>query len=122
MNTQSKQNKWTIVVGVWEMLAPLILGYSARAGGLWNGLICGALLIVFGIWALNASKEQTRKSLNQWAIVLGIWLILAPFIVGYASIAGAVWNEIIVGIVAIVLGWTGVHAANQQLARSPKSV
>ena len=35
--------------------------------------------------------------------VVGVWLILAPFILGYTAIVAALWNDIIVGVVVIVL-------------------
>jgi general stress protein CsbA len=31
-------------------------------------------------------------------IILGIWLIIAPFILGYAQNTTAMWNDIILGI------------------------
>ncbi len=43
---------------------------------------------------------------NWLNAVLGIWLILSPFILGYADLSSAAWNGIIVGIVlAVVAGW-----------------
>jgi hypothetical protein len=32
-----------------------------------------------------------------------VWLILAPFTLGYSAIVAALWNDIIVGVVVIVL-------------------
>ncbi|MEW5718865.1 MAG: SPW repeat protein [Chloroflexota bacterium] len=46
----------------------------------------------------------------QWLLwlvtLLGLWLIIAPFTLGYSATASAMWNEIIVGIVvAACAGW-----------------
>jgi hypothetical protein len=40
----------------------------------------------------------------SWAnFVLGLWLIIAPFALGYSSVPAATWNSVIVGIVVAVL-------------------
>lgn len=112
-NPQAGRNKGTIVLGVWEMLAPVIFGYSSRIDALWNGLLCGALLILLGIGALRTARDETRRILNGWMIAAGVWLVLAPFILGYGGATAAVWNDVIVGIIGVVLGWTGLRTARQ---------
>jgi hypothetical protein len=37
-------------------------------------------------------------------VVLGIWLILSPFILGYNS-SSAIWNSIIVGFLVMVFAY-----------------
>lgn len=42
-------------------------------------------------------------------VILGIWLIISPFVVGYGAIRGALWNNVIVGIVVAVLSaWAAI--------------
>ena len=36
-------------------------------------------------------------------ILFGIWLILAPFILGYASLQVAMWNDILLGVLVLAL-------------------
>lgn len=35
-------------------------------------------------------------------IILGVWLIIAPFIISY-SFSNAFWNDILVGIILIII-------------------
>ncbi|MCL6560244.1 MAG: SPW repeat protein [Firmicutes bacterium] len=35
-------------------------------------------------------------------IILGIWLIIAPFALGYQNITNAMWNDIILGVLVAV--------------------
>lgn len=43
-----------------------------------------------------------------WIFVLaGIWLIIAPFILGYSTLPQALWNDIILGIIVAVVGIFG---------------
>lgn len=53
--------------------------------------------------------EQDRTTTVRWlgwiSAIVGAWLIIAPFALGLTS-TSAFWNEIVVGLVAIVLGVT----------------
>lgn len=109
-----KTLSWLVVVlGAWEFLASFILGYSAKAGALWDAIILGIALVILAGWAALSNQVTTAKSLSWINTILGIWLILAPFIVRYTNLAGALWNDIIVGIVVAVLS---VWAANTKTA------
>ena len=46
----------------------------------------------------------------SWILVLlGIWLIISPFVVGYGEAKGALWNNIIIGIIVAVLSaWAAI--------------
>ncbi len=35
--------------------------------------------------------------------VLGLWLIISPFVLGYTNIAAGMWNSIIVGVVMFIV-------------------
>ena len=109
-----KTLSWLVVVlGAWEFLASFILGYSAKAGALWDAIILGIALVVLAGWAALSNQATTAKSLSWINTILGVWLVIAPFIVGYSKLAGALWNDIIVGILVAVLS---VWAANAKTA------
>jgi len=49
----------------------------------------------------------------QWVgwilAILGIWLICAPFALGYSGTSGALWNDIIVGLLTGCFGtWAAI--------------
>ena len=56
---------------------------------------------------------------RQPAKALGAWLVIAPFALGYTALVAAFWNDIIAGIVVVVLaGWAALamvhyHPATQ---------
>lgn len=46
-------------------------------------------------------------------VILGVWLIVAPWVVGFSNVMGATWTSVITGIVvAIIALWAalGEHA------------
>lgn len=104
MKTAKSINWWIAIFGAWEFLAPFILGYSAVKSALWDALIIGLALIVLGVWAAVSKDGGTIKSLSWINAVLGVWLIIAPFLLSYSGTSAALWNDIIVGIVELVLG------------------
>jgi len=110
----AKTLSWVVVVlGVWEFIAAFVLGYLASTAALWDAIILGIALVVLAGWAALSNQTATIKSLSWVNTVLGVWLIIAPFILGYSKLTGALWNDIIVGIVVAVLS---VWAANIKTA------
>ncbi|MGA8246906.1 MAG: SPW repeat protein [Nocardioides sp.] len=43
-------------------------------------------------------------------LVLGLWLILAPFALGYSGVGGALWDDMVVGVAVAVLAGFRVTA------------
>ena len=113
MKTIKTLNWLVVVLGVWEVLSPFILGTSHFAGALWDALILGIALVILAGWAALSQQATTAKLLSWINVVLGVWLIVAPFIVRYSGHATALWNDIIVGIIVAVLS---VWAANTKTA------
>jgi len=109
MGTQKALSWLVAIVGVWELVAAFVLGYSTTSAALWNAVIFGIALIILGIWAAVSSREETDKTLDWINLAVGIWLILAPFLLGYTAVATAVLNDVIVGLVVVVLAGWGVY-------------
>jgi len=40
-----------------------------------------------------------------FGIILGIWLIIAPFLLGYQHITSAMWNDIILGVLVALTSY-----------------
>jgi len=106
----AKTLSWIVVLfGLWEAVAPFSLGYSATTAALWDAVIIGVALIVLAGWAALVNQEGTIKTLNWTNAVLGLWLIIAPFILAYSGATTALWNDIIVGVVVAALaGWAAL--------------
>ena len=96
-----------IVLGVWMIIASFVLGYSGTTIALWNDIIVGVIILLLA-WSRVANPD--RMTAESWInAVLGLWLIAAPFILGYSAATAALWNSIIVGVVVAVLGaWSAI--------------
>jgi hypothetical protein len=118
--------RWTsgvnVVAGLWLIIAPFVLGYDQIQAALWNDVLVG--IVVAGLAVARLARPLMSPSLSWINAVLGLWLILAPFVLGYGgavevealATAGpvggaqaAMWNDIIVGVIVLVLGaWSAL--------------
>ena len=97
-----------VLAGIWEVLAPFILGYAAYATPTTNAIIVGLIVTVLAaVRFLGAYRAAWMSWVNA---ILGVWLIVAPFILGYAGTPRT--NDIIVGIIIAVLGtWSALASS-----------
>ncbi|WP_435100123.1 SPW repeat protein [Arhodomonas sp. AD133] len=85
-----------LLFGLWMIVSPFVLGSTAIGGAVvWNPVIIGIAVAVFAA-AVLARPYMWEEWVN---LVLGVWLILAPFVLGFAGMAmAATWNHIIFGV------------------------
>jgi len=99
MESKQRWQDWTVLtLGVWLFFAPFLMTYGSITGvAAWDSYVIGAAAALFATSALwRASPSQAEEWVN---LVLGLWLIAAPFALGfYASAAAAAWNQVVVGV------------------------
>jgi hypothetical protein len=80
-------------------ISPWLFGFSETQTASWNAWICGLAIVVLAIAAVSALYEW-----EEWAnVALGLWTAVAPWILGFAGIAAAMWTHVIVGLAVAVL-------------------
>lgn len=80
-------------VGIWLMAAPAVLGTQQSVSGD-NDRIVGPVAATFAIVAV----WEVTRGLRWVNLPLGLWLVLAPWILGI-EVAAAAWNDVVCGIV-----------------------
>lgn len=86
------------VLGVWLIFSPSIFGTQGRAAD--SDHLVGALIITFAVIAL-AEVTRAVRFLN---VLLGAWVIAAPWLLS-GVLAGARWNDVIVGALVILVSF-----------------
>ncbi|MET8566312.1 SPW repeat protein [Streptomyces flaveolus] len=91
------------LLGLYCAASPWILHYTANQPALMtHNLIMG---IAIGLLALGFTRAPERMYGLSWAMcALGIWMIIAPWIVGTGPDVGVIVNNIVIGALALVLG------------------
>jgi hypothetical protein len=91
------------LLGLYCAASPWIVHYTTSQPPLvTHNLIMG---IAIGLLALGFTRAPERMYGLSWAMcALGVWMIVSPWIVGESPDAGVVWNNIIIGALAVILG------------------
>ena len=98
-----KDRRWQdvtmMILGFWLVLSPFVLQYAALTGiASLNSYVFG--LAVVGFAALALYRPQTWE---EWVnLVLGIWLILAPLVLGFRDETVSTANHFIVGLLIVI--------------------
>ncbi len=95
-----------IFLGFWQVFSPLILGYTDNAVAVWNGLIVGAIILVLA-W-IRMLRPLSWANLTWVNLLLGAWLALSPFALGFAYVGAAKWNDITVGLSVLFFAGVGL--------------
>lgn len=102
---------FNIVLGIWMLLSPFFLLFSDNSHVTWNNFLAGLLVMLLAIGRLFDPRGRRGWS---WAnCVLAVWLILSPFVLGFTDVAKAMWNNIIVGILVLIVAWSSAGAGRR---------
>lgn len=88
------------IPGAWLVIAPFVLGYTSLQG-IWNDDLVGLVLMIAAL--VRFHRAFRGDGLSYLRIVLGLWLILASFVLHDVT-PQAHWNDVIVGIIVVALG------------------
>ena len=102
---QTSPRAWTrwsdwveVVVGVVALLSPL-LWLSTSTSTMWTMVILGALIAIDGLVSLAAPRQMASESIQA---VLGVLLVIAPWVMGFASDSSASLTCWIAGALTIL--------------------
>lgn len=108
-NDTSSSSWLNVIAGIWLIIAPFVLSYTSATART-NDIILG---IIVGILALIRALVPGRNIfwLSWVNLILGIWLIIAPFVLNYSGVT-ARYNDVILGIIVGVISLWSVYAHN----------
>jgi SPW repeat len=88
-----------VVLGLCLVFAPWALGFTSEMAATRNAWIVGAAIALIAVGALFAFRER-----EEWVnLALGVWAILAPWLLGFATVAAALYAHVIIGLIVGVL-------------------
>ena len=90
------------LIGGWIVISAFV--YSPPAANFWNDIIVGAAIGI--IAGYNAIKADDVEGINTGAAslvaLLGLWMVIAPFIFEVFS-DGALWSDVVSGLLVAAL-------------------
>lgn len=106
------QDAINTLLGLWLVVSPWLFGYAGETAAAWNAWIPGVIIAVAAIAAFTSFQEW-----EEWVNgLLGLWLVISPWLVGYTAVTAAMWNHVIVGIVTAVLAFWEVYQERHRTA------
>ncbi|WP_181320022.1 SPW repeat domain-containing protein [Saccharothrix carnea] len=103
--------------GVWLVLAPSVLEYP-DGGAVINDGVVGAVVAIVAI--TGAAVPRAASWSSGTTALLGVWEVASPFVLGHGSGSSVVANQVVVGLVVVVLSLAGVAVSvERSCSRSP---
>ena len=93
------QDPVNALLGAWLVLSPWAMGFASHQPAMVNFVVVGVLLLAAAIGA-----SLVPKAWEEWAgVVLGVWLIASPWVLGFAGLALPMQNALFCGLLVTVL-------------------
>lgn len=124
-----ESGKWisaiVALLGLWMVVQAFLL--EPVAGNFWSDVIVGLALVALGGYNFYRRANERLGSVGVGAFValLGLWLIVTPFILGSTEGAAAVetdiefWNDIVVGLLVFLMGAYSAYEARETDVAQP---
>lgn len=100
------------LIGIWLVLSPFVLGYSHLIVPTNASMITGGLILLLGVIRYLVGD---RAAWASWAIaVLGLWLAVAPAVLGYVGEPVPTTDNVVMGSIAFALGVAGALSTDPE--------
>lgn len=87
------------LVGVWLVIAPWVLGYGDVTSAMWTSVSAGTTIMLVAL--LRIMNPDQTVPLGWVNVLLGGWLIAAPFVIPYEAgvhTTPIYWNDVLSGV------------------------
>lgn len=96
------------IIGAWLFVSPWVLRLTADVpqAAVWNAYLVGAAIMVFAAAAVYLPRVW-EEGLN---LLCGVWMIISPWVLGFAASTRDTLNAIVVGVLVTLLAtWAVIH-------------
>ena len=115
MKAWTRWQDWvSLVLGVLLFISPWVFSTSTNGSSSGNAWIVGVIGVVLALLALaSISSAAIAEGIS---IVLGVWLFISPWVLGFTAIGSAAWTAWIIGVLFVVVnGWTLLQTRNSRV-------
>lgn len=108
--TKTQWQDWVLsLLGLWMFASPWLFAFTGQSMPAWNSYIAGAIVLILSLAAL-VNFTVWEEWIN---VAVGLWLVISPWLLGYANMTSMTWNQVIVGLLVVILAawdvWTMRH-------------
>jgi hypothetical protein len=93
-----RQDLVNLYLGIWAVLTPWLVGHHPAAAVVADYGIAGILIVLFACAALIAFRPW-QEGVN---IVLGAWLLVSPWVLGFEANHSVTPSAVLIGALVII--------------------
>jgi hypothetical protein len=99
-----------LVAGIVLFIAPWYSVTWGHIASSWDAWILGIAIVLVALWALATASSTAPEAIN---IILGAWVFISPWVLGFASLAAIAWSFWIIGAIVVILSaWAAAQLRN----------
>lgn len=95
------EDSLNLLLGLFLLISPWLLEFTAVQNAATNAYIVGAIIVVMSLGALYAYEAWEERVSG----VLGIWLMIAPWVLGFSGHGAAMLTHLVIGLGVVLLAW-----------------
>jgi len=98
-----------LALGLIILLTPWMFAFVGEPVTAWTAWITGGAIAVaaaVGLWSYPVPAFWVN-------LVLGLWAIVAPWIMGFAAMGSAMWSHVVLGALVALAAAVGLWAKHQ---------
>src|SRR5579872_2025305 len=106
---------WTnVALGIWMVVAAFVFRHP-NGTAITENIVTGLFVALAALWSARAFRPRVSLAASLAVVLTGLWVLAAPFALGYERESAAVVNDVIVGGIVIVLGMVGISAKSKRV-------
>lgn len=110
-----------ILAGIWLILSPFIFRFWNLTTPSWNSIAVGIAVALLA--SVRAAAPLRNAGLSWINFLLGVWMIVSPWVLDYSGKPRMAWNAVVVGILIGALAmWSALTASPRAMRRRVRSV
>jgi uncharacterized membrane protein HdeD (DUF308 family) len=100
-----------LVCGVLLFISPWVLSFTGDLMAARTAWVGGVIFFLLGVAALAQFAEW-----EEWlALIVGVLVVIAPWVLGFAAIHAATWSCVVLGVIVVLSSiseiWAVLHPA-----------
>jgi hypothetical protein len=125
------QDWCNLALAIWLFISPWAVNFGGNpadwggatpgpvndvaAAASWNAWVAGVILFL-----LAASALSRLEIWQEWAcLALGVWLFVAPWVLGFTQLSAAAWNHWVVGVLIALISICDLSSVGRTASAEP---
>ena len=106
---------WAVIaLGAWMLASPWVVGFvDSSNSALINAYAIGVILVL-----LELAETEGHESAKDWIdLAAGLWLMVSPTVLRFASVTPACINAITVGLLTVLVAVWAITPFDEMIGR-----